>query len=76
MEIQIAFEITATCHQIIKVYNKKIKESDIINGLKNGNYITSTWINKDNKTYIEDNKGEIIGEIISQEIDGEYENYR
>lgn len=76
MKIQIAFEITATCHQEIVIYEYGITENDILKGLKNGTYITSTWINEDNETILEDKNGKVIGKIISQEIDGEYENYR
>lgn len=74
--IQIAFEIQATCQQVIKVLNNKWDEDRIIEGLKTGMLVTSTWINEGEGTFLEDLSGNVIGRIVSQQVDGDYSDFR
>lgn len=74
--IQIAFEVQATCQQVIKVLNDKWDEDRIIEGLKSGMLVTSTWINEGEGTFLEDLSGNVIGRIVSQQVDGDYSDFR
>ena len=78
-EIQLAFDIEmATCHQIIRILKPEWDEDSIIDGLKSGTLATTTWFDSGEElSYIDlVETGEPVGVIISQEIDGEYFDYR
>lgn len=77
--IQIAFEIVSgTVAQQVKVINPAFDEDAIIDGLSDGTLITTTWHDQDGSPSTIDitATGEAIAEIISQEINGEYEDFR
>lgn len=76
--IQIAFEVTATAHQTVKIIDDKYTEEDIINELNNGLLITTTWYDtEDNReNHIEELSGHKVARIISQQIDGDYDEFR
>lgn len=75
--IQLAFEVVGSVHQQVKILDKKITEEILIKGLKDGIYATTTWINENQKSTIEEVKtGKIIAEIVTQEIEGEYSDFR
>ncbi len=77
-EIQIAFDIfNATCHQIVRVIDHNYDEDKIIEGLEDGSLVTTTWFDPTQGQSIDQTKnGYIVAEIISQEIHGEYEDFR
>jgi hypothetical protein len=77
-EIQLAFDIeAASCHQIIRVVNPDYDEESIIQGLKAGTLATTTWFGTDGFSWLEEiETGKQVGLIVSQEIDGEYLDYR
>lgn len=76
--IQLAFEINATCHQQLHVLDKDYTEDTIIAGLQDGTLVTTTWHDGRNTraTIDETETGREIAEILSQEIDGEYFDFR
>ncbi|MBC5852122.1 hypothetical protein [Vibrio metschnikovii] len=78
-EIKIAFDIeSASVTQIIKIIDTNYDESSIISGLKDGSLCTTTWHGSDNG--IPDISitatGEVVGIILSQEIEGNYDEFR
>lgn len=83
-EIQIAFEVAlATVHQIVVITDKQYTEELIVEGLNNGTIVTTTWHEQgrdvDNDTELTLERvadGHIIGFVKSQEVDGEYINFR
>lgn len=77
-EFQLAFDIIeASCHQIIQIVNTDYTEESIIAGLQDGTLATSTWVGEDYTPTIDViATGETVGIIISQEIDGQYEDFR
>jgi len=78
VEMQLAFDIVAaSCHQIIQIVNKDYDEESIIAGLRDGTLATSTWVGEDYTPTVDViATGETVGIIVSQEIDGEYEDFR
>jgi len=76
--IQIAFDILeATVDQQVKVINSSYDEEKILDGLKNGTLETQTSVEQGGIQTIDVvGTGEAIAEIISQEINGEYDDYR
>lgn len=78
-EIKIAFDIeSASVTQMIKIIDTNYDESSIISGLKDGSLCTTTWHGSDNG--IPDISitatGEVVGIILSQEIEGNYDEFR
>lgn len=78
MVIQLAFEIVeATCHQHIEIIDKNYDEESLIKGLNNGSLVTTTWHDSNMDKVIENvATGDTVAKVISQEIDGEYSNFR
>jgi hypothetical protein len=78
VEMQLAFDIVAaSCHQIIQIVDKDYDEESIIAGLQDGTLATSTWVGEDYTPTVDVvATGETVGIIVSQEIDGEYEDFR
>lgn len=76
--IQIAFDIASgSVHQQVKVVNSEYDEESIIEGLESGKLATTTWFDEGKPSTIDViATGESIAEIVSQEINGEYEDYR
>ena len=76
-QIQLAFEIAATCHQILETVGDWTEE-EIIEGLQTGRMATSTWHEGyDTQTAVElIATGEEVAKIKSQQIDGEYTDFR
>lgn len=70
------FDATIEINQKIKIINKNLTKDEIIYGLKNGNYLTTTWISENQSSYIEDENGLIIALILSQETEGDYKNFK
>ena len=78
-EIQLAFDIVnASCHQIVRIIKPEHDEDSIIAGLQNGTLVTTTWFDTSEElSYIDETAtGEPVAVIVSQEIDGEYLDYR
>jgi hypothetical protein len=76
-EIQLAFELNGTCHQRVRIVRDNYDEESIIQGLKDGTLATTTWFDHSGFSWIEVvETGEQIGLIYSQEIEGEYFDYR
>ena len=76
-DIQLAFEISGSCHQRVRIVHDDYDEEKIIAGLKDGTLATSTWFELNDCTYIEViETGVRVGLIVSQEIEGEYFDYR
>lgn len=83
-EIQLAFEIvSATVHQVIVITNNNYDEDKIIKGLHSGEIVTTTWHDQGIKDASFKGlelavvlTGEVIGYVKSQEVDGEYVDYR
>jgi hypothetical protein len=70
-KIQLAFDIVrATVHQEIEITNNSYDEDSIIEGLKCGELATGM------QRIIVVSTCESIAVVLSQEIDGEYEDYR
>lgn len=76
-EIQLAFEISGTCHQRVRIVHDAYDEEKIIEGLKDGTLATTTWYDFNGFSWIEVvETGIRVGLIFSQEIEGEYFDYR
>jgi hypothetical protein len=82
-EIQLAFEINATVHQRLRIINDAYDEDSIIEGLNDGVLATTTWYDHDHAEYCDVFEsvdvvltGERVALILSQEIDGDYFDYR
>lgn len=77
--MRLSFEITeAMVYQSIKLVDNSYTEEMIIKGLNNGTIVTSTWHHGEQggSLKLETIEGHVIGMITSQEIDGEYVNYK
>jgi len=70
------FDATIEVKQRIKIIDKSLTKSKLISGIKNGEYLTTTWINENQSSYIENKDGMIVAMILSQETEGEYENFK
>lgn len=78
-EIKLSFGITeATVEQRIKLVSNAYTEEDIISGLRDMSILTTTWHNGVNgkQVNLETIGGELIGIIVSQEIDGNYADFQ
>ena len=77
-EIQIAFDVHGTVHQRVLPLKPDYSEEEIIMGLEAGTLCTTTWHNgTDEPVYIDvTTTGEHVALVISQEIEGEYFDYR
>jgi SUMO ligase MMS21 Smc5/6 complex component len=83
-EIQLAFEIvSAIVHQVIVITNDNYDEDKIIKGLGSGEIVTTVWHDQGSKgasfkglELSVVSTGEVIGYVKSQEVDGEYVDYR
>lgn len=74
--VQLAFEATATVHQEIELLNG-ISELELVEGLQRGVYATTMGHEKGNEpaiTRIADDV--VVARIVSQSVDGEYQDYR
>lgn len=74
----ISFEVSScVTHQDIIIKKRDIREDAIIEGLQDGSLITSTLHEKGSRSYIVDaDKHNIVAEIVSQELEGDIDNYR
>jgi hypothetical protein len=77
-EIQLAFEVQGSVHQRVTLLDLSYTEESIIEGLKSGELATTTWHDGSNTyaTIDECATGKEIALIISQEIEGEYFDFR
>ena len=75
--IQLAFDvISASVHQQALILNPEYNEESIIEGLTSGKLATTVG-HDDEESYIEVvATGENIALILSQEVDGEYDDFR
>ncbi len=75
---QLAFDIVSvSAHQQVNILNDSYDEESIIKGLKNGELATTTWFKQDGIQTIDMvSTGEKVAVIISQEMEGEYSDYR
>lgn len=71
------FEVTTgTAFQRLEIVDNQYSDKDIIEGLNEGRFVTTTWYNKGENNYVEDLNGNRIAEILSTSIDGEYEYFK
>lgn len=78
-EVELLFEITqASVLQKIKMIDESYTKDMIIEGLRAGELVTSTWHNGQSgiEAGLETIHGKVIGVITSQEVDGEYEAFK
>lgn len=79
---QLAFEIQATAHQVIQIVDEAYDESRIIDELSSGILVTTTWHNQGEGGSVSDlvlsrvSDDHVVGYVLSQQIDGEYSDYR
>lgn len=79
MEIQLGFDIiSATVHQIVDITDDAHDEESLIVGLNDGSLCTTTWHEGDKTISTIDvtKTGVPVATILSQEINGEYEDFR
>lgn len=75
--IQVAFDVVSgTVHQIVKTTDPKYDEEAIINGLESGKMVTTMGHDESPSTIDITATGETVAIILSQEVDGEYEDFR
>jgi len=76
--IQIAYDIiSGSVDQQVKILNSSYDEDKIVSGLRSGVLATTTCFEQGSiKTIFVVRTGEKIAEIISQEINAEYDDYR
>lgn len=76
--VQIDFDICeASVSHVVKILNPEYDEDRIISELNNGLLATTTWHGANEIPYISVIlSGENIAEIVSQEVDGTYLDYR
>lgn len=76
--IQITFDImSGQVDQQIKVVNNSYDKDMIIEGLNSGFLVTTTWLEQGGIQTIDiTSSGEVVAEILSQEINAEYYDYR
>ncbi len=76
-EIQIAFDIeSASVSQMVQIINDNYDEDSIIDGLKDGSLSTTTWHGNGIPDISITATGEVVGIILSQEIEGNYDEFR
>lgn len=75
--IQLSFEIdNGSAYQKVEILDDSYTEEMIIDGLKSGKLVTSTWHGDITPEITYVNTDHVVGRIISQEIEAEYSNYR
>lgn len=76
--IQLAFDIdSGSVYQKIEILDKSYTEEMIIDGLKSGILVTSTWHGGGIVPEITfSDTGNVVGRVIEQEIEAYYNNYR
>ena len=73
---ELSFEIiSADVSQTIRITNHDYDEESIIEGLKKGSLVTTTWHGGDTPSIDEVKTGKRVAIVMSQEIDGEYDEY-
>jgi hypothetical protein len=77
-QIQIAFEVQGSVFQRAVIMDIQYDEESIIEGLKSGELVTTTWHDgNDTEAYVEVTRtGERVAQVVSQEIEGEYFDWR
>ncbi|ENK2262573.1 hypothetical protein AB3A98_002620 [Vibrio parahaemolyticus] len=76
-EIQIAFDIeSASVSQMVQIINDNYDEDSIIDGLEDGSLSTTTWHGNGIPEITITATGEVVGIILSQEIEGHYDEFR
>tara|TARA_Y100001973_G_C5153490_1_gene309424 strand:- start:934 stop:1167 length:234 start_codon:yes stop_codon:yes gene_type:complete len=77
MEIQLAFEAEVSVHQRINVVNKQYNEERVVRELQEGVLVTTTWHDQNGEPpRLETASGVLVGYIVSQEMEGDYFNFR
>lgn len=77
MEMQLAFEAEVSVHQRIQVVNENYNEQRVIKELREGVIVTTTWHSREGEPpRLETVSGALIGYIVSQEMEGDYFNFR
>jgi len=71
----LAFEVVGTVEQQVRIIKKGYSEDMIITALEEGTLCTTTWFGKYD-SQITDRDGAVVAVVESQEIDGEYTDYR
>jgi hypothetical protein len=75
--IQIAFDVVyGDAHQRVKIIDDNYDEESIIEGLKKGTLVTTTWHGDGPCELTVTETGKVIGLVLSQEINAEYEDFR
>lgn len=78
-DVQIAFEVQGSVHQrAVLLEPSDWTEERIVEGLASGDLVTTTWHDGGNtEAYVEElSTGRRIALIVSQEIEGEYFDFR
>lgn len=75
--IQVAFDVTgATVHQVVEIVEPYYDEEKIIEGLKAGTMVTTMGHDGNPSSIDITATGETVALILSQEVDGDYEDFR
>lgn len=73
----IQFDLNGTVTQEIELINSEYSYEGVLNGLKDGSLSTTTWYDNDvgKPAYVSTQDDKLVARIISQEIDGSYEDF-
>jgi len=73
----IQFDLNGTVTQEVELICKEYSYDDVQNGLKDGSLSTTTWYDNDvgKPAYIATQDDKLVARIISQEINGSYEDF-
>ena len=76
-EIQLAFEGSVSVYQRLIIVDENYDEESIIEGLQSGDLFTTMEHEKDHEpTLVKLPEMTVVAKIISQEVNGEYTDYR
>lgn len=74
----VTFSISGTVKQAIRIVDNRYQSNEIASLLTSGTLVTTTWFNRLTGSFdahITDIDGHVVAEILSQEIDGDYEDF-
>jgi hypothetical protein len=75
--IQVAFDVVAgTVTQTVRILDDDYDEESIVEGLDSGVLVTTMGHGEEASSIDVTATGEVIGIIVDQEVDGEYEDFR
>ena len=75
--IEVSFDVIhAGVTQELKILDDTYDEDAIIEGLRSGTLVTTLWFEKGEPSYVDETvSGKHVAEVVTQEIDGEYDDF-